>query len=208
MLDNSRYISGEQPEHIEWVYTTAIPKLEAMGVKIDVVASNKDYISCFNHVNTKGKYVGMKSGYPIGGKCVINSTCKLKPIKEYYKQFNDFEIVEYIGIAKDEPKRLARMKKNQISLLEKYEYTEAMALELCKEYELLSPLYKNGTRGGCWFCPNSKFVTLKNIYENHPHLWKELQKLDEIPNICCKGFKYGTTLKEVENKIKKLQEKQ
>lgn len=47
MFDNERGISGEIPEHIEWVYSTAIPTLEAMGVKVDVVRSENDYIGCF-----------------------------------------------------------------------------------------------------------------------------------------------------------------
>ena len=47
MFDNERGISGEIPEHIEWVYSTAIPKLEKMGVKVDVVKSKKDYIHFF-----------------------------------------------------------------------------------------------------------------------------------------------------------------
>lgn len=36
MFDHSRNISGEDPEHIEWVYNVAIPKLESMGVKVAV----------------------------------------------------------------------------------------------------------------------------------------------------------------------------
>ena len=47
MFDHERGISGEIPEHIEWVYSTAIPKLEQMGVKVDVVKSKKDYIHFF-----------------------------------------------------------------------------------------------------------------------------------------------------------------
>ena len=47
MFDHERGISGEIPEHIEWVYNTAIPKLEQMGVKVDVVKSKKDYIHFF-----------------------------------------------------------------------------------------------------------------------------------------------------------------
>jgi 3'-phosphoadenosine 5'-phosphosulfate sulfotransferase (PAPS reductase)/FAD synthetase len=47
MFDHKRGISGEIPEHIEWVYSTAIPKLEQMGVKVDVVKSKKDYIHFF-----------------------------------------------------------------------------------------------------------------------------------------------------------------
>lgn len=52
MFDHSRNISGEIPEHIEWVYSTAIPKLEQMGVKVDVVRAKKDYKSFF--VNAVG----------------------------------------------------------------------------------------------------------------------------------------------------------
>ena len=79
--------------------------------------------------------------------CVINRECKMKPIHDYYKQF-DGEIVQYVGIAIDEPKRLARIKKqgkiDKVSLLAKYEYTEDMAKQKCLEYGLLSPIYGGG----------------------------------------------------------------
>lgn len=52
MFDHERGISGEIPEHIEWIYSTAIPKLESMGVKVDVVKAKKDYVSFF--VNAVG----------------------------------------------------------------------------------------------------------------------------------------------------------
>lgn len=44
MFDHSRNISGELPEHIEWVYDVTIPRLEGMGVKVDVVRAEKDYL--------------------------------------------------------------------------------------------------------------------------------------------------------------------
>ena len=49
MFDHSRNISGEIPEHIDWTYKTAIPKLESMGVKVDVVKSKKDYLYFFRN---------------------------------------------------------------------------------------------------------------------------------------------------------------
>lgn len=49
MFDHERGISGEIPEHIEWIYNTAIPKLESMGVKVDVVRSDKDYKYFFSN---------------------------------------------------------------------------------------------------------------------------------------------------------------
>lgn len=148
MFDNERGISGEIPEHIEWIYKTAIPKLESMGVRVDVVRSEKDYVWFFrNAVRGKGKYQGKLYGFPIGGMCIINRECKIGPIHAYYKQING-AIVQYVGIAKDEPKRLARLKGNQVSLLNKYGYTESMAKELCRKNDLLSPIYKTGNRGG------------------------------------------------------------
>lgn len=47
MFDHKRGISGEIPEHIAWIYSTAIPKLEAMGVKVDVVKAERDYLYFF-----------------------------------------------------------------------------------------------------------------------------------------------------------------
>lgn len=47
MFDHERGISGEIPEHIEWIYNVAIPKLAEMGVKVDVVRAKKDYVSFF-----------------------------------------------------------------------------------------------------------------------------------------------------------------
>ena len=80
--------------------------------------------------------------------CVINRECKMQPIHSYYKQFKDHEIVQYVGIAIDEPKRLARLSKkgniDKVSLLQKYGYTEDMAKQKCLEYGLLSPIYGGG----------------------------------------------------------------
>ena len=148
MFDHERGISGEIPEHIEWIYNTAIPKLEQMGVKVDVVKSEKDYVHFFRSAVGGGRHKGKIYGFPIGGMCVINRECKVKPIHDYYRQFKDFDIAQYVGIAIDEPKRLARLsekgKISKVSLLQKYGYTEDMAKKKCLEYGLLSPIYRGG----------------------------------------------------------------
>lgn len=64
MFDHSRGISGESPEHIEWVYSTAIPKLETMGVPVDVVRAERDYTYFFQNAvgggGTKVKYMDFR----------------------------------------------------------------------------------------------------------------------------------------------------
>lgn len=203
MFDHSRGISGEIPEHIEWVYSTAIPKLEAMGVKVDVVRGEKDCCWYFNNPIGGGQYKGKMRGFPLGGMCVVNRDCKLKPIRDYYRQYReDYRIVQYVGIAKDEPRRLARIDGvKKVSLLDKYHYTEAMARAKAEEYGLLSPIYQSGNRNGCWFCPNASIKQFGRFRKAHPDLWAELVKLSHTPNLCSYGFKYGKTVQEVEKLI-------
>ena len=140
----------------------------------------------------------------MGGKCKVNSVCKVRPIKLYCKQFADFELIQYIGIAIDEPNRLRRLKKGQVSLLAKYGYTEQMAMELCRKYNLVSPVYINDTRGGGWFCPNKKIKTFAKLKEKYPQLWQELVQLSKESNLISQNFKYRMTLQEVERKMKNL----
>lgn len=49
MFDHARNISGEIPEHIDWIYSTAIPRLAAMGVRTRVLRSERDYMYSFTN---------------------------------------------------------------------------------------------------------------------------------------------------------------
>lgn len=200
MFDHARNISGEIPEHIDWIYSTAIPMLEAMGVRTRVLRSERDYMYIFTNAVGGGRFAGKLYGFPLGGRCSINSDCKMRPIRQYLRSLGK-EVTQYVGIAADEPKRLARLQSGKISLLAKYGYTEAMARELCERHGLLSPIYKTGTRGGCWFCPNARISFFCRLRREHPSLWEELERLSRTPNLCSYGFKYGKTLQEVEREM-------
>ena len=98
---------------------------------------------------------------------MINRECKIKPIHDYYRQYKDQEIIQYVGIAIDEPKRLARLSKNgkisKVSLLEKYGYTEDMARKKCAEYGLLSPIYRGGVGAAVGSVHQCVSSTLQNL---------------------------------------------
>ena len=158
-------------------------------------------MSLFSPMPSGGRHKGKIYGFPIGGMCVINRECKMQPIHAFYKQFKDCNIVQYVGIASDEPKRLARLKEGQVSLLDKYGHTEDMAKAKCLEYGLLSPIYENGNRGGCWFCPNVRIKDFAKFKLAHPDLWDELLRLSLTPNLCSYGFKYGKTVQEIDARI-------
>lgn len=184
-------ISGELPEHIDFIKNKCIPLFESWGYEVEILHSDKTYIDSFYHIATKGKRIGRKLGFPMSGKCAINKDCKIKPIRKFWKSL-DCEFMQYIGIAIDEPVRIDRVARttNQISLLQKYGYTEQMAFELCKKYDLLSPIYEFAPRGGCWFCPNARDCELRHLRKNHEVLWNNLLELENQPNLI--GNKWNT----------------
>lgn len=187
-------ISGELPEHIDFIKNKCIPLFESWGYKTNILHSEKTYLDSFHHIATKGKRIGRKLGFPMSGKCVINRDCKIKQIKDFFKTV-DYEYTQYIGIAVDEPMRLDRVVRtaNQTSLLQKYGYTEKMAFELCEKYGLLSPIYRISNRGGCWFCPNAKDRELKHLRNNHRELWGKLLELENVPDLI--GYKWNMLAK-------------
>lgn len=177
-------ISGELPEHRNFIYNKVIPTFESWGYKVTVLHSKKTYLDYFHRKAVKGKSIGKKKGFPMGNHCGVQTECKLKLIHDFYKTTTK-DFIQYIGIAVDESKRLGRVARttNQISLLQKYGYTERMAFDLCKKYDLLSPIYDFAPRGGCWFCPNARIAELRYLRENHRDLWEKLLELEQTPNL-------------------------
>ena len=157
-------ISGEVPEHRDFIYTRGIPALERMGIKVTVLRGERAYLDLFTGRITRGPKKGMLRSFPICGRCAVQRDCKVKPIRRYQKSLPP-DTIQYIGIAKDEQERLLRLGRNQVSLLEKYNCTEQDARELCEKAGLLSPVYAITDRGGCWFCPNAKRRELRHLYD-------------------------------------------
>lgn len=147
-------VSGEFPEHIDFIKNRCIPFFKNWGYETKVLHAKLNYMDIFMREPTRGKRagMGMKTGFPMAGRCQVNRSIKVQPIKDFFKGMGTNEYMQYIGIAIDEPKRLERLNgTNKISLLEKYGYTENMAFELCERYNLLSPIYQFAPRGGVGF---------------------------------------------------------
>lgn len=192
-------ISEELPEHRDFIYNKAIPKFESWGYKVTVLRSEKTYKDIFYRVKKRGNYIGKIYGFPPTMRCWANGDLKMIPIREYWKTQPE-DVMQYVGIAIDEPARLDRVVslKNQMSLLEKYRYTEQMAKEKCIEYDLLSPIYSFSNRGGCWFCQNQSLCQLKELRSVHPELWKILLNMQkESPH----SFKIDYSVDKLENRF-------
>lgn len=181
-------ISGEVPEHRDFIYERAIPFLERNGVAVKILRADMTYLQSFYRVLKKGASAGKLNGWPLCGKCCIQRDCKLPPIHAYKKTLGT-DVVQYIGIAYDEQERLARLDgATSVSLLEKYQKTERDAVEICKYVGLYSPIYEFAPRNGCFFCPNAKMRELRHLYDHHPDLWARLLQCQAAPNKATELF--------------------
>lgn len=172
-------ISGELPEHRDFIYLKVKPFVEdVLQVPFVILRSKKNYLDVFNHVISRGERAGKIHGFAIPSMCAINRDCKIPPITKYWKS-KGTDVVQYVGIAADEPERLERLRgTNQISLLEKYGITERQAFDICREHGLLSPIYAFAQRNGCWFCPNCQDDEWAHMIYEHEELFDLLVDLE------------------------------
>ena len=207
MFDRKNDISGENPEHIQFIKEIAKPLFEEWGYEVKILRAEKDYLDCFYHVIKNPRKIpehkGMYFGFPTNGMCGVKRDCKEKPIRDFYKSLKE-PYIQYVGICTDEANRLESLHKDatKISLLEKYRYTEEMARKKCEEYNLLSPCYELSKRGGCWFCPNAKLAEHRMIREYNRDAWEKFLVLEKERNVANPKWNvYGTTLEEREKNL-------
>lgn len=203
MYDNIRGISGENPEHMQFIKKVATPIFESWGYRVTILHSNLDYLTLFYRIihnpRKKEGNRGKHFGFPLGKMCSIRRDCKIRPAAMYLNQHYGREgFVKYLGICADEPKRLSSMHKNGgTSLLEKYGLTQEDTRNLCLSYGLLSPSYGCSKRGGCWMCPYSKPEENDFIKKQDPILWEEFVSLEDIDNLANNRWNpFGDTLRE------------
>lgn len=193
--------SAEVTEHRDFIYNTALPFFERAGIPVVIVRPDrtmKDFF--YQKRGEKSKYCGKMLGFPMVGRCELNGSAKVKAIKAYWKRQPPGSM-QYIGIAADEPRRLARMKPNSISLLQKYGVPESEAFEICKKAGLLSPIYEFTSRNGCFFCPNEKESALRHLRKYHPDLWNELLDMSRTENTIRSNFRVEESLLEIEERF-------
>ena len=119
-------------------------------------------------------------GFPMQRTPWCNSRLKMEALNKAAKVASGVKQVSYLGIAADEPERIARHeKKDGIMLpLVMAGWDEAYCRKWCEERGLLSPIYTTSARGGCWFCHNQGVEQLRLLRKNYSDLWERLLKWD------------------------------
>lgn len=173
-------ISGEHPIMAEWIPTAEKRLKELFGITVEHAYSGVSFEEQFYKVKQKGNRVGDIYGFPHVLSSWCNTLLKIRAINRYMRNFDN--TTTFVGIAYDEPARWERMLKKQTalrkyrSLLVEQKLTEQDAFEICKRYDLLSPMYSvDGIyRGGCWFCPKQCLADLYSLWKAYPDLWQRL----------------------------------
>lgn len=131
------------------------------------------------------RYGNIHTGYGWAGPRMRWCTSKLKdgPREKFLRPLREqYDVLEYVGIAADEQYRLDRPRnktENHIHPLVEWGMTEADCLQYCYNcgYDW-NGLYEHFKRVSCWCCPLQSLSELRQLYKYYPDLWATLKDWD------------------------------
>ena len=154
------------------------------GIKYTVLKSKEsfDYMMLEKPIKSDkyGDHVGL--GWPSPNARWCTKYLKTELIKNFLKELEieKGEIIQLIGLASDESKRLARefnKSKNKRYPLNEWGITEKDALNYCYTHGFdWGGLYEKFKRVSCWCCPLQSMDSLRALYWEYPILWRQLEK--------------------------------
>lgn len=128
---------------------------------------------------TKGQYKGSIRGFPFHlGMSWCTRELKVNPVKKYIKQnYKSFNVVEYIGIAVDEPNRIKE--NGEVYPMVEWGVTEKEATMILIDRGLHNPLYNHFHRTGCFLCPKQSLSSLYKLWKHYDKEFSTIQKMQE-----------------------------
>lgn len=200
----------EMEEHIRKVE-------DYIGRKITVIKSEKDFMywaTEHKRVVRSTKIPGAKPGDIMRGYAypsVFSRWCtkelKTNVINKYLRDLTkDYDLIQYVGIAVDEPKR----KRDLNYPLIDWNMTEADCLKCCYDRGFdWGGLYKIWGRVSCYCCPLQSPNDLRKLRDNRPELWQKLKEMDREINDRLEGqghdkrlnFQYTRSLTDIERRF-------
>ena len=155
---------------------------ESWGYPVEVVPSIKTAKSLTENVYFRSRVHPEKNGKPYGVMAFGRGHCKFTGVKQdTIKSLVAEDDYELIGYAVDEVERIHRLTDKKQSVMCTLGVTEKEAFEICRERDLLSPLYgMKLSRDGCWFCPNACVKERAMLKEQYPELVSEIKYMIEM----------------------------
>lgn len=155
------------------------------ATNVDGVCKDKvTYEDVFYHTLTRGKHIGTIKGFPM----TLGQWCQKLKLNAIQNICSDNDI-QYLGIAADEPLRIAKHKdrKNIVMPLVLAGWDEPFCKDWSIVRDLLSPIYTDSERGGCWFCHNQGIDQLRLLRKRYPERWELLLKWDKVSPVAFRS---------------------
>lgn len=182
--------------------------VEDADIKFTELRAEKDfdyYLSEYMPKRKNPKLVGLKGkGWATNRVRWCTAHLKVWVIRDYFKMLKEqYNIVQYIGLAIDEVHRLDRehnQDENHKHPLVEWGWTEKDALEYCysKGFDW-EGLYELFDRVSCWCCPLKSLEELRKLRKHFPDLWEELKDMDKRT---WNQFKYNYSVEDLEIRFK------
>lgn len=183
--------------------------IEAAGIKFTELRADHNfeyYLTTYEVENRKpdSEFYG-KPGYGWAGHKSrwCTTTLKTGVIDAHLKDLREnYEVIQYIGIAADEDYRMER-KGNQAPShrhpLRDWGWSEADAMAYCRakgyDWEGLYDIFK---RVSCWCCPLKSYDELRKTRQHFPELWERLLDLDSRQ---IKNFQHGYSVRDFDRRF-------
>ena len=199
------YNTGMEFACIYKIRDAVIQLLNERGIRFVELSPDEPFI--YSALERKIKYRkqdGYHYGYGwCGGPCRWATQYKLQAIQRFKASLND-EVIDYVGIAADEPERFDKAKcEGKVLPLVQWGMTEADCLQYCRDsgfsWQEWSPATTSGyvdlydilDRVSCWCCANKNLKELRNIYKYLPQYWQRLKDMQFQIERPFKGFYKG-----------------
>ena len=121
------------------------------GITVEHIKAKRTFEQLFYRRKQCSKYEtrnGNIYGWPAVNHPYCNSMLKMEAINRAKKVLQGQQVIQYIGIATDEPKRFHNLTSKAKSPLVELGWEEQYCREWCQKNGLLSPTYETSTRGG------------------------------------------------------------
>lgn len=200
------YDTGMEFQAIYSIRDRILPILEEHGVKYTELHPPRPFLFDMLEKPVNSKKNGLHYGYSWCGGCARWGTATKTAALDSHARKAGKNVVQYVGIAADEPKRLRRLEENKVAPLADWGITEADALRLCYEEgyfweENGFRLYDILDRVSCWCCANKNLKELRNIYTHLPEYWNRLKEIQARTDRPMKGE--GKSVFDLEERFRK-----
>ena len=200
------YDTGMEFQAIYSIRDRILPILEEHGVKYTELYPPRPFLFDMLEKPVNSKKNGLHYGYSWCGGCARWGTATKTAALNSHARKAGKNVVQYVGIAADEPKRLRRLEENKVAPLADWGITEADALRLCYAggyfwEENGVRLYDILDRVSCWCCANKNLKELRNIYTHLPEYWNRLKEIQARTDRPMKGE--GKSVFDLEERFRK-----